>query len=94
MLFVNREQISHLNEFIINMKKNNPGLTISLSSSFIIDRSDDANELEIFLKRPICSAGRTSMMIMPNGKVIPCEQLPCEDGFILGDVSVQSIMEV
>ena len=45
-------------------------------------------------KRLCCAAGRTSMMICADGKVIPCEQMPETEEYFCGDVSHQSIQEV
>jgi len=41
-----------------------------------------------------CSAGRSSMMICADGKVIPCEQMPETEEYFCGDVGNQSIQEV
>lgn len=47
-----------------------------------------------FFERPICSAGRSSMLITPNGKVAICEEAPKEGEFIVGDVRSSSILDV
>ncbi|GHT17157.1 hypothetical protein FACS1894189_2540 [Planctomycetales bacterium] len=44
--------------------------------------------------RTLCPAGRSSMMICSDGKVIPCEQMPETDEYFCGDLTKQSIMEV
>lgn len=44
--------------------------------------------------RSRCSAGRTTMMICADGKVIPCEQMPETEEYFCGDLSFQSIREV
>ena len=49
---------------------------------------------EAWPKRKSCIAGRTSMMICADGKVIPCEQMPETEEYFCGDVSRQSIQEV
>jgi radical SAM protein with 4Fe4S-binding SPASM domain len=45
-------------------------------------------------KKARCSAGRTSMMICADGRVIPCEQMPETEDCFVGDVRTQSILEV
>jgi radical SAM protein with 4Fe4S-binding SPASM domain len=45
-------------------------------------------------QRSRCAAGRNSMMICADGKVIPCEQMPEIDELFVGDVRTQSIQEV
>jgi radical SAM protein with 4Fe4S-binding SPASM domain len=42
----------------------------------------------------MCHAGRSSMMICADGKVIPCEQMPETEEYFCGDVGNQSIREV
>jgi MoaA/NifB/PqqE/SkfB family radical SAM enzyme len=49
---------------------------------------------EAWTKRNACPAGRTTMMICPDGKVIPCEQMPEMEEYFCGDVSHQSLQEV
>ncbi|MRR34935.1 SPASM domain-containing protein [bacterium] len=44
--------------------------------------------------RAHCSGGRSSMTITPDGKVVLCDTIPQEGIFVVGDVSVQSVMEV
>ena len=41
-----------------------------------------------------CSGGFVSIGIAPDGKVILCEQVPQESPFIVGDLRMQTIMEV
>jgi radical SAM protein with 4Fe4S-binding SPASM domain len=45
-------------------------------------------------ERSSCPAGRSSMMICSDGKVIPCEQMPETEEYFCGDLTTQSIMEV
>lgn len=33
-------------------------------------------------------------MILPDGKVVPCEQLPSSSEFVVGDLNSQTIQEV
>lgn len=44
--------------------------------------------------RSACSAGRTAMTVLPDGKVTICDQLPSEPTYYLGDLARQSILEV
>jgi radical SAM protein with 4Fe4S-binding SPASM domain len=41
-----------------------------------------------------CSAGRSSMMVCVDGKVIPCEQMPETDENFCGDLNIQSLDDV
>jgi radical SAM protein with 4Fe4S-binding SPASM domain len=57
------------------------------------DMSPDARAAR-FSERPLCSSGRTQIIITPDGKVVTCEQSPQTGEFVCGDCSVQSIEEV
>jgi radical SAM protein with 4Fe4S-binding SPASM domain len=41
-----------------------------------------------------CSAGRFAFCLLPDGRVIPCEQMPTKKEIILGDLRTQSLLEV
>jgi radical SAM protein with 4Fe4S-binding SPASM domain len=47
-----------------------------------------------FRERPMCSSGRSQIVITPDGKVVTCEMSPQDEEFIVGDCSYQSIAEV
>lgn len=49
---------------------------------------------EAFKDRSLCTGSRWGFTILSDGKVIPCDELPAEEEYILGDVTHQSIMEV
>jgi|GEM_PF-1337971 len=55
---------------------------------------DPEEELRKHLTRPPCPAGKSSFVILPDGKVILCEQLPSVSEFVVGDLNRQSIQEV
>ena len=94
ILFVTKAQIKKLYDYILDFQISNNDVDISLSSSYTLDENQNAKGLDGFLNRPICSAGKTSLMIMPDGSVIPCEQIPCDEPYILGNVGRQGILGV
>ena len=49
---------------------------------------------EIFENRSLCTGSRWAFVITGTGKVIPCDEIPVKDEYILGDVNKQSILEV
>jgi len=49
---------------------------------------------EWFKKRAACSAGKWAFVLLPDGKVNPCEELYYHPAFIVGDLRHQSIMEM
>ena len=48
----------------------------------------------IWERRARCTAGRQSICILPDGRVIPCEQTPTHEDVILGDLKMQSLLDV
>jgi len=52
------------------------------------------DRLKAWPKRAMCSAGRSTMVMCTDGKVIPCEQTPETEKYFCGDLSYQSIQEV
>lgn len=49
---------------------------------------------ERFANRPLCSSGRSQIVITPDGKVVTCEMSPQHGEYLVGDCRHQSIMEV
>ncbi|MDR2979468.1 MAG: radical SAM protein [Bacteroidales bacterium] len=49
---------------------------------------------EAFPNRSLCSGNQSTFLLLPDGKVTLCEQLYWHPFFIMGDLSLQSIMEV
>lgn len=47
-----------------------------------------------YWERSVCGTGRSSMTILPDGKVLACEQMPTRNEHILGDLTKQTITEV
>jgi radical SAM protein with 4Fe4S-binding SPASM domain len=52
------------------------------------------DKVEQWKNRAHCSGGRSSITITPDGKVVLCDTVPQQGMFVVGDVSVQSIMDV
>lgn len=58
------------------------------------EMNKDRKEEYWFKTRARCSAGRCSMVITPDGKVVPCEEAPQDERFFMGDLKKQSLQEV
>jgi len=56
--------------------------------------SNEQREQYWFKERPICSSGRSSMIVTPDGKVSICEEVPQTSDLIVGDVKRMSLAEV
>lgn len=49
---------------------------------------------DVWARRPICSGGRTKMLVKPDGAVTLCEQTPNEPAYIVGNVFEDGVMGV
>lgn len=56
--------------------------------------SDIHQKKELWNKRARCSGGYSSMTILPDGKVVLCEQIPNKKEFIVGDINKNTIEEI
>jgi radical SAM protein with 4Fe4S-binding SPASM domain len=94
-LFNHTESYEWLHREILRLKEEYPDddLHIQNGEPVLAPMPPGAKDRK-WKERSRCSAGRTSMMICSDGKVIPCEQMPETEEFVCGDVSVQSIQEV
>lgn len=71
-------------------------IPVPFDYSYSLDQSlqDPAEKKDAYLNRSICSGGRWGYIIAPGGEVIPCDEMPVTDEYVVGNVSRQSIMEV
>lgn len=93
-LFLEGDGVAQLAHFVDSFGAEHMDVSIRLSALLISSVEDTSETLNRFLKRPMCSAGRLSMLILQDGKVLPCEQMPSTDEYVLGDTSAQSIREI
>ncbi len=90
-----KEYIHAINEEII--KKQFTGLDITVQDEFISLKEEPLSFEEKkrnWANRSRCSGGYSSMTILPDGKVILCEQMPRSNEFFVGDVNNFSIPEI
>jgi radical SAM protein with 4Fe4S-binding SPASM domain len=92
-LFLSKKQKEFIYNFAISTGEKYPDLTINvqkdLSTGGIRNLSGDG-----WKNRAICSGGRSSMTIQPNGDVTLCEQVPHEELFIVGNVFEEGVLGV
>jgi radical SAM protein with 4Fe4S-binding SPASM domain len=90
-LFLSTKQKSRLSETINRLKLDFPSINIAFKGD-----GDEPNntKYEMWKARAYCSGGRTNMVIQPNGDVILCDQVPCKEPFIIGNVFEQGVMGV
>jgi radical SAM protein with 4Fe4S-binding SPASM domain len=71
-----------------------PPLRISANRMVAMDTLAPEERIEGFKNRSQCTAGRWGFVVLSDGKVITCDEMPIVDPFVVGDVSKQSISEV
>lgn len=62
--------------------------------TFSESESPRTEQLLQWKKRGHCSAGRTSLVVAPDGSVLLCEQLTADRKFVVGNLTRQSVREV
>lgn len=89
-------QLNLLHELIIQYQEAYPDKDISIESPGFLksDYQNSERRKKMFDDRLHCGGNKSSMVILPDGKVTICEEMYWHPEFILGDLSTQSIMEV
>ena len=88
------DEYQRLDEQINKLKGEFPGIQINLSYSKDPIFMTKEEKIGFYKSRPFCSAGRWAFVLLPNGKVTPCEELYYHPAFIIGDLEHQSILEM
>ena len=91
--FLTLEQKKHLIEMESQIKEEFPDIFISMQKDITTGGSRNLTH-EVWAKRPICSGGRTKMLVKPDGAVTLCEQTPNEPAFTVGNVFEDGVMGV
>ncbi len=88
-ILLNDKEITEVEESINNIRKKYP-ITIYWQDA----KMESFKTIEEWEKRTICSAGRSSLIIMPNGDISICEQMPYRDEYIFGNMLKDSLINV
>lgn len=91
--FLMGEQKRSLLEAEAQIKDEFPDVFVSMQKDMTMGGPRNVTP-EVWAKRPICSGGRTKMLIKPNGDVSLCEQIPAVPEYIVGNVFEQGVMGV
>lgn len=93
-LFLEEPEVRWLKNEIELFKKNNASIYVydNLSSYKPITNIEEKQKR--WDDRAVCSVGKVALTILPDGRILACEQLPTSEEFIVGDLKTQSIMEV
>ncbi len=94
-LFASIDELINLEEEIKELREKYPKLNILFGGSSSDDKNLTEEEREKkFKERAICSAGRSMLNILPDGKVNLCEQIPSREEFVIGDLNKESLLEI
>jgi radical SAM protein with 4Fe4S-binding SPASM domain len=94
-IFASQDEIQKLKNSIDQIKRENPELNLAFGGMEEEKKmASEKEKWESFEKRAICSAGRSSLNILPDGRVTLCEQLPSRDEFCIGDLRKQSLLDI
>lgn len=92
-LFLTLEQKKRLIDMESQIKEEFPDVFIFIQKDITTGGSRNLTP-EVWAKRPICSGGRTKMLVKPDGAVTLCEQTPNEPAYTVGNVFEDGVMGV
>lgn len=92
-LFLTLEQKKNLIEIEKQIKEEFPDIFVFMQKDLTTGGPRNLPP-EVWAKRPVCSGGRTKMLVKPDGAVTLCEQTPNEPVFIVGNVFEDGVMGV
>lgn len=94
-LFNHQESYEWLKKEILTLESEYPNDLINLQNAPLgTEALSEEKKEESWAQRARCSAGRSSLMICADGKIIPCEQLPENEEMFVGDLTAQSLEAV
>jgi radical SAM protein with 4Fe4S-binding SPASM domain len=93
-LFPSDSDYGRLEDEINKIKMEFPEISIGFSHGKDHTLMSKEEKTNFFKNRPVCSAGKWGFVLLPNGKVNPCEELYYHPAFVVGDLRHQSIMEM
>lgn len=92
-LFLSPEEVTRIDEERGRGIARYPEMAIFLQSGPTPARDLD-EKARRFKERSLCTANRHGFVLLPDGRVTACEQLYDHPAFLLGDLRVQSVMEM
>jgi radical SAM protein with 4Fe4S-binding SPASM domain len=91
-LFVDDAEVDWLNTQLEDIER--PTETTLMNPEGSAAAVSDERALDKFMNRSTCAFGRIGLVVTPSARVIPCEQLPTESPYILGDLHTDTLREV
>jgi len=93
-LFLNQTQIDALQKTVNRLKRELDWPELNCNAGIRDFRLSDSRSKESWENRAGCSGGFSSCVILPNGDVVLCEQVPHDKRFVVGNVKDQSLLEI
>lgn len=92
---VSEQQARHPTVLISGFGLVDGAVPVQRERKTVAQNEKNGSDWERWKARPsLCSMGRTSFTILPDGAILMCEQLPSEARFVVGSVAQRSIREV
>jgi radical SAM protein with 4Fe4S-binding SPASM domain len=92
-LFPSRADVQWVRSRLEEVRARIPETDVALSGMLTYGDSADERQ-ELWANRANCTAGRSGFIVLSDGQVILCDELPATEDFVVGNVSGQSLMEV
>ncbi len=92
-LLVDPNDMRHARDDVLELRERYPDIDIGVIGS-VTQTFSDEQRIQTWRNRAVCTAGRYGFVVLSDGQVILCDELPTEEFWVVGDLSKQNIMEV
>ncbi len=86
-LYLSAKQKEALRTKASELSARYPHLEIAVQDDILTEELSLSERTRAWQTRAICTGGYTGMVVIPDGHIVGCEQIPHEQKFILGDVA-------
>jgi radical SAM protein with 4Fe4S-binding SPASM domain len=93
-LFLTKEQKLRLRDKFALLKEKFPEIEIIFQDDVSTGEYTHHKSYEKWNDRAVCSGGRTNLLLMPNGDVILCDQIPHKPEYVVGNILEQDLMDI
>ncbi|MGO9316552.1 MAG: radical SAM protein [Terracidiphilus sp.] len=92
-LFLSREQKLSLSESMPRLVAKHSGVEIAFQDEIGEPRTEEQRRSD-WEQRAVCTGGRATLIVLPNGDVTLCEQLPHLPDNVVGNLLRESVLEI
>jgi radical SAM protein with 4Fe4S-binding SPASM domain len=93
-LFLSTSGLDRLSEEVSNRQPRYPHMRITVGGNVPARPQDPKEERLGWERRAFCTGNRDGFVILPDGRVTPCEELYDHPSLGMGDLSRQSVMQM